>query len=96
MDPITKYLHRIAYKFPKGYPDVNNPEEKAMLISLVEQQLSLFSDDVMNDLKVDLKIDDDDFDTAKELRNILNSADDRIKKKYKLDDPEMFEKITNQ
>ena len=39
MDPITKYLHRIAYKFPKGYPDVNNPEEKAMLMSLVEQEI---------------------------------------------------------
>jgi len=29
MDSITKYLNKIAYKFPKGYPDVNNPEEKA-------------------------------------------------------------------
>ena len=27
-----------------------------------EQQLSLFSDDVMDQLKVDLKIDDSDFD----------------------------------
>jgi hypothetical protein len=22
MDPITKFLHSISYKFPKGYPDM--------------------------------------------------------------------------
>ena len=37
MDNITKYLNKIAYKFPKGYPDVNNPEEKAMLLEMVEE-----------------------------------------------------------
>ena len=61
-----------------------------------EQQLNLFSDDVMDQLKVDLKIDEKDFDTEKELKIILQSADDRIKEKYKLDDPKMFEKIVNQ
>ena len=96
MDIITKYLNNIAYKFPKGYPDINDPKDKTMLFELIEQQLNLFSDDVMDKLKVDLKIDDDDFDTEKELKSILQSADDRIKKKYKLDDPKMFEKITNQ
>ena len=40
MDNITKYLHKIAYKFPKGYPDVNNPEEKAMLLEMVEEFIS--------------------------------------------------------
>ena len=29
MDNITKYLNKISYKFPKGYPNINNPEEKA-------------------------------------------------------------------
>ena len=95
MDPITKYLNSIAYKFPKGYPDMNDSKDKAMLFELIEQQLNLFSDDVMDQLKVDLKIDDDDFDTAGELKKILDTADDRIKKKYKLDDPKMFEKIVN-
>ena len=45
------------------------------------------------DFCFDTKIDDSDFDTAAELKKILRSADDRIKKKYKLDNPEMFEKI---
>tara|TARA_R110000782_G_scaffold230354_1_gene316645 strand:- start:1 stop:1218 length:1218 start_codon:yes stop_codon:yes gene_type:complete len=95
MDVITRYLNNISYKFPKGYPDMNDSKDKAMLFELIEQQLNLFSDDVMDQLKVDLKIDDDDFDTAGELKKILDTADDRIKKKYKLDDPKMFEKIVN-
>jgi len=94
MDVFDKIIRENCWKFNKGYPD--SQEDIDYLKTLIEQQLNLFSDDVMDDLKVDLKIDDDDFDTAKELKNILNSADDRIKKKYKLDDPEMFEKITNQ
>ena len=35
MDNITKYLNKVAYKFPKGYPDISNPEEKAMLFEMV-------------------------------------------------------------
>ena len=101
MDVITRYLNNISYKFPKGYPDINNSKDKAMLYEMInniieEQQLNLFSDDVMDQLKVDLKIDEKDFDTEKELKIILQSADDRIKEKYKLDDPKMFEKIVNQ
>ena len=101
VDPIITFLCKVAYKFPKGYPDMNDPKDKKMLFEMItgitnEQQLSLFSDDVMDQLKVDLKIDDSDFDTAAELKKILRSADDRIKKKYKLDNPEMFEKIANQ
>ena len=37
MDPITKYLNRIAYKFPKGYPDMNNDQDVLLLESLLEK-----------------------------------------------------------
>jgi hypothetical protein len=59
MDPITKYLHRIAYKFPKGYPDVNNPEEKTMLLEMVN---NLIKEDEKEDLK-------------SKLISIINSSD---------------------
>ena len=36
MDNITKYLNRIAYKFPKGYPDMGDPKDKDMLFELVK------------------------------------------------------------
>ena len=37
MDNITKYLNKISYKFPKGFLDVNIPEERAMLFELTEK-----------------------------------------------------------
>jgi hypothetical protein len=93
MDPITKYLHKIAYKFPKGYPDVNNPEEKAMLISLVEQQLSLFSDDELAAMvKKDTGIDVDDIDNEAELKITFNKLSPELKKRIGIDTPEQFQK----
>jgi hypothetical protein len=35
MDVITKYLNRIAYKFPKGYPDMNDSQDRKMLFEMV-------------------------------------------------------------
>ncbi len=55
MDIITKYLNNIAYKFPKGYPDINDPKDKTMLFELIEQQLNLFSDEELESLTVKIK-----------------------------------------
>jgi len=35
MDVVTEFINRIAYKFPKGYPDINDPADKALLESLM-------------------------------------------------------------
>ena len=37
MDLITKYLNSIAYKFPKGYPDMNNDQDVLLLESLISE-----------------------------------------------------------
>ena len=37
MDIITKYLNNIAYKFPKGYPDMNNNQDVLLLESLISE-----------------------------------------------------------
>jgi len=37
MDSITKYLNRIAYKFPKGYPDMNNDQDVLLLESILSE-----------------------------------------------------------
>jgi len=37
MDNITKYLNRIAYKFPKGYPDMNNDQDVLLLETLISE-----------------------------------------------------------
>ena len=39
MDNITKYLNRIAYKFPKGYPDMNNDQDVLLLETLLSKFL---------------------------------------------------------
>ena len=35
MDSITKFLNRVSYKFPKGYPDMNNDQDKKMLFEMI-------------------------------------------------------------
>ena len=37
MDNITKYLNSIAYKFPKGYPDMNNDQDVLLLETLLSE-----------------------------------------------------------
>tara|TARA_B100000768_G_scaffold173389_1_gene182617 strand:- start:6936 stop:8498 length:1563 start_codon:yes stop_codon:yes gene_type:complete len=37
MDSITKYLNKIAYKFPKGYPDMNNDQDVLLLESILSE-----------------------------------------------------------
>lgn len=50
MDPITKFLNNVAYKFPKGYPDMNNTQDVLLLESLVSQTLGKsFSFDILKE-----------------------------------------------
>jgi hypothetical protein len=39
MDPIKKFLDRISYKFPKGYPDINNSKDVNLLESLISETI---------------------------------------------------------
>ena len=39
MDLLTKYLNNIAYKFPKGYPDMNNDQDVLLLETLLGEIL---------------------------------------------------------
>ena len=35
MDVIEQFLHSISYKFPKGYPDMDNPEDVTLLNEII-------------------------------------------------------------
>ena len=35
MDALDLFFKKFSYKFPKGYPDMNNPEDKRLLFELV-------------------------------------------------------------
>lgn len=37
MDVFDKILKEYSWKFPKGYPDINDPKDKEFLISIVEE-----------------------------------------------------------
>jgi len=37
MDIFDKFLNQVSYKFPKGYPNIDDPKDKAMLLALLEE-----------------------------------------------------------
>lgn len=37
MDVLEKFLHSISYKFPKGYPDMNDPKDVELLNKLLNE-----------------------------------------------------------
>jgi len=52
MDIITKYLNKIAYKFPKGYPDISDTKDFYLLDYIIREQLgeefSILNEEVPN------------------------------------------------
>jgi hypothetical protein len=51
MDVITEFLNRVAYKFPKGYPDLNDPADRDLLESL----MALNEEEEKEEKKIDHK-----------------------------------------
>jgi len=39
MDVLEKFLNSVSYKFPKGYPDMNDPEDVKLLTSIIESYI---------------------------------------------------------
>lgn len=37
MDVLEEFLHNVSYKFPKGYPDMNDPQDVELLNSLINE-----------------------------------------------------------
>ena len=75
MDTITKYLNNIAYKFPKGYPDMNDPKDKTMLFELVKN-LTEQEEISTAELKAKLLKLVDETDDENELKQIARYARD--------------------
>jgi hypothetical protein len=90
MDPIEQFLHKISYKFPKGYPDINDEQDKAILfeeigkvgINLEEVKkefdfLSPQAQEVGNELSNTLNIPKDNIKADSKTRIIILTDENR-------------------
>lgn len=95
MNNLDKFLNIISYKFPKGYPDLDNPKDKEMLYKLVEELVGPFSliendgDEAIAILKKELNLSDENFNKVSGKRYKLlvprNERYDYIQKIEKLE-----------
>jgi predicted nuclease of predicted toxin-antitoxin system len=78
MDPLLKFLNSIAYKFPKGYPDMNNEQDVLILESLLNQVLKKpFSFNILKEELFIFEATDREIstNTAKAVDYIIQNAD---------------------
>lgn len=79
MDPILKYLNQVAWKFPKGYPDMNDPKDKEMLFEMInnivteEEEKATAADGVVSKADIIKVLEDEEF-TPEQLQRILSSV----------------------
>jgi len=85
MDVIEKFLHSIAYKFPKGYMDMNHPGD----VTLLESELGKLGINLN-----ELKITDHWSERVKERGNILDI--ENLPKDYPLTKEEVIQLIENE
>jgi hypothetical protein len=59
MDILEKFLHSVAYKFPKGYPDMNNDQDvlllEPMLSEVLGESIILENQDLISLIKSNIK-----------------------------------------
>ena len=91
MDIVEKIIRDNCWKFDKGYPD--SQEDINYLKTLIEQQLSLFSDKELADMvKQDTGVDVEDIDNEAELKITFNKVSPELKKRIGIETPEELQK----
>ena len=98
MNPFDKFLNINAWKFPKGYPDMNNEHDKAMLFEMVR---NIITEDMIAEsdaeegvdiIKKEFGLEDDKFiKTASNTYKILVPKSERYAYITKLNDLDGFE-----
>ena len=73
MDSIEKFIRQVSYKFPKGYPDMNNEQDIQLLNTLLEGL----------DINKQKKKEKPDYDS--EILNLLTTLSDEEAKKKVID-----------
>ncbi len=75
MDALERYLNRVAYKFDKGYPDVNNPQDMEMLMEMITPLVEAGETPTVSKDTLKKLIDDTDLSDAQ-----LSKLDSILKK----------------
>ena len=57
MDVLDKFFTKYSYKFPKGYPDMNDPKDKEMLFEIVYGLVNEEEIEKIEDINVDVILD---------------------------------------
>jgi hypothetical protein len=52
MNPFDKFLKRVSWKFPKGYPDMNNEQDKKLLFEMAHSILGKVEEEVKQGYKI--------------------------------------------
>jgi len=82
MDVLEKFLYSIAYKFPKGYPDINNKQDILLLEHLISNILN--ENIKLNEVKNPYEnLSDTAKETAEELMKNFDLTKDNIKSSTK-------------
>lgn len=77
MDALDKFLNSISYKFPKGYPDMSNPNDILLLESLISEVLG--ENNIFELKKSYESLSSKAKETASEIMKALNLTTDNIK-----------------
>ncbi len=97
MDVLEQFLYSIAYKFPKGYPDMNNEQDKTILFEEIKKiginlnkVLSSEAQKSIDILKQNFDLKDDNFleMTSTSYKVLMDNSERRdfLKKSAQLDD----------
>ena len=79
MDTYEKIIRKHSWRFPKGYPDLNNPKDKEFLISIVEGYLKENEEESFQEFIKRNEIEDLSLDQQKRIYNIASGETKRYK-----------------
>lgn len=100
MDVLDKFLNEVSYKFPKGYPDMDNPKDVLLLKSLLEEytkeEVSLIKEgSEVYDTTIKKTLGVDEIPRSKNKYPFPGEGGSTFSIQVKVDDKEVFDQLYN-
>ena len=98
MDILDKFLNKVAYKFPKGYPDMNSPKDvlllKTLLESYTKEEVSLIKEgSEVYDTTIKKALGVDEIPRSKNKYPFPGEGGSTFSIQVKADDKEVFDQL---